>query len=100
MDHATCARIRATPEFAELERKRTAFGASLAVVMLVIYFGFIGLVAFAPALLATPVYGVITLGFPLGLFVILSAIGLTAIYIVRANGEFEHLTSWILEAQR
>jgi uncharacterized membrane protein (DUF485 family) len=96
LDHATCARIRATPEFAELERKRTAFGASLAVVMLVIYFGFIGLVAFAPALLATPVYGVITLGFPLGLF----AIGLTAIYIVRANGEFEHLTSRILEAQR
>jgi uncharacterized membrane protein (DUF485 family) len=100
MDHASCARLRATHAFKELERKRSGFGIALAIVMLVIYFGFVGLVAFAPGLLATPVDGVITLGFPLGLGVIASAIALTGIYVVRANGEFDRLTRDIVEGPR
>ena len=68
--------------------------------MLVIYFGFIFLVAFAPAFLATPVSGVITLAFPLGLFVIVSAIAITGIYVLRANGQFDRLTRQIVEGAR
>jgi uncharacterized membrane protein (DUF485 family) len=60
--------------------------------MLVIYYAFIFLVAFAPGLMAIPVFGPVTLGFPLGLGVILSAVVLTGIYVVRANGEFDTLT--------
>ncbi len=100
MDQATCARIRASQAFTALEHKRSRFGISLAVLMLVIYFGFIGLVAFAPGVLATPVIGVITLGFPLGLGVIVSAIALTGIYVLRANGEFDRLTRDIVEGPR
>ena len=100
MDDAACARIRANPDFIALERERGRLGWTLAIVMLVIYFGFVGLVAFAPALMGTPVAGVITLGFPLGLFVILSAIVLTGVYVTRANGSFDAMTRRIVEASR
>ena len=68
--------------------------------MLVIYYGFILLVAFAPRLMAIPVIGQVTLGFPLGLGVILSAIVLTGIYVWRANGEFDSLTRQVVESAR
>jgi uncharacterized membrane protein (DUF485 family) len=84
--------IRQSASFAELERQRTAFSWTLTIIMLVIYFSFIYLVAFDKELLATPVSGVITLGFPLGLLVILSAIVLTGIYVLRANTQFDRLT--------
>jgi uncharacterized membrane protein (DUF485 family) len=68
------------------------FSWTLTVIMLAIYFAFIYLVAFDKPLLATPISGVITLGFPLGLVVILSAIALTGLYVLRANTQFDRLT--------
>ena len=65
--------------------------------MLVIYFGFVFLVAFAPAVMARPISSTVTLGFLLGLGVIVSAIALTGIYVVRANGNFDKLTRRIVE---
>ena len=92
MDSQVAARIRANPNFLTLVRIRSTFAWTLAIIMLVIYYAFILLVAFAPGLMATPVIGPVTLGFPLGLGVILSAILLTGIYVFRANGEFDDLT--------
>jgi uncharacterized membrane protein (DUF485 family) len=100
MDHETCARIRGSAAFVELEQKRLRLGLILAALILIIYFGFVFLVAFAPGLLATPISGVITLGFPLGLGVILSAIVLTGFYVLRANSEFDRLTREIVEEAR
>jgi len=91
--------VRDNPDFVELERTRGRLGWTLTAIMLVIYFGFIFLVAFAPGLMATPVFGIMTLGFPLGLFVILSAIALTGFYVVRANSAFDRLTARIAGAQ-
>jgi len=65
--------------------------------MLVIYFGFVFLVAFAPAVMATPISSTITLGFLLGLGVIVSAIALTGLYVLRANAAFDTLTRRIVE---
>jgi uncharacterized membrane protein (DUF485 family) len=92
--------VRNDPRFLELEAERGRFGRTLAIIMLVIYFGFIFLVAFAPGLLAMPVSGVITLAFPLGLAVILSAILITGIYVLRANGRFDRLTREIVGAMQ
>ena len=92
--------VRSDPRFGELEADRSRFSLTLTIIMLVIYFGFILLVAFAPGLLATPVSGVITLAFPLGLVVILSAIIVTGIYVLRANGRFDRLTRQIVEGAR
>jgi uncharacterized membrane protein (DUF485 family) len=95
MDQGLNPSIRDTPDFRELESARTRLSWTLTALMLVIYFGFVFLVAFAPALLGTRVIGSITLGFPLGLGVIVSAIVLTGIYVLRANTTFETLTQRI-----
>ena len=61
--------------------------------MLVIYFGFILLVAFAKPLLAMKIGGGVTsLGILLGLGVIISAFVLTGIYVYRANSYFDQHT--------
>jgi len=78
--------------------KRTRFAWMLSAAMLVIYFGFIFIIAFAPKSLGTPIgSGVTTIGIPLGLFVIVSAFVLTGIYVHRANTEFDAITREIVE---
>jgi uncharacterized membrane protein (DUF485 family) len=98
MDVTTAARIRGNPQFVELERKRKSFGWLLTAIMLVIYYGFVALVAFAPAMIGRNVGGAVTLGLPLGIAVILSAIVLTGIYVWRANGEFDSLQRQVVAA--
>jgi len=87
-------RVLNSPQFQELVRRRAGFAWTLSVIMLVIYFGFIALVAFAKPLLAMKVGGGVTsLGIVLGLVVIVSAFLLTGIYVRRANGEFDEMTA-------
>ncbi len=92
-------RIRSNPAYQELVSKRTRFGILLSILMLIIYFGFVMLVAFNKELLATPIAAgaVTTIGIPLGVFVIVSAFILTGIYVRRANSEFDELTRRISE---
>lgn len=92
-------RIYADPEFHELERKRGRFSWILASIMLLTYFSFILVIAFAPAIFATPVAPgkIITWGIPVGLFVILLSFFLTGIYVFRANKEFDPLTKDIID---
>ncbi|QQP88650.1 DUF485 domain-containing protein [Skermanella sp. TT6] len=97
MQRELTTKIRNNPKFEELTRKRAAYGWLLSIVMLVIYYGFILLVAFAPKALGTPVFGVITIGIPLGALIIVSAFVLTGIYVRRANSEFDELNRQIIE---
>jgi uncharacterized membrane protein (DUF485 family) len=91
-------RLRQEPLFRELVGKRARFAWALTAAMLVIYFGFILIIAFAPKILAAPIAGgVMTLGIPVGLFVIVSAFVLTGIYVRRANSEFDSMTHQIVE---
>jgi uncharacterized membrane protein (DUF485 family) len=68
----------------------------------VIYYGFILMVAYAPKFLGTPLSegSVMTIGIPIGLFVIVSAFVLTGIYVRRANGEFDDLTREVVAEAR
>ncbi len=92
-------RIAALPKYQELRAKRSSFGWALTVAMLVVYYGFILLVAFDKELLATRIgNGVMTWGMPIGLFVILFTVVITAIYVKRANSEFDQLTDDINKA--
>lgn len=97
MDHLY-ERIYADAEFQALERKRSRFCWTLAGLMLSAFFGFILLVAFAPATLAVPLgpTTVITRGLPLGVAVMALGFILTGVYVVRANGEFDHAQAAIL----
>lgn len=91
-------RVRDNPRFRELVEKRRRFAATLTIAMLVVYFGFILMVAFAPGVLGTSLAGgVTTLGIPVGLAVILTAFALTGIYVHRANSEFDRLNRQIIE---
>jgi uncharacterized membrane protein (DUF485 family) len=90
--------IRRDQLFEELVAKRTRFAWILSAAMLVIYFGFIAVIAFAPKVLGEPIGGgVTTVGIPVGLFVIVSAFVLTGIYVTRANTEFDSITQKIIE---
>ncbi|MGQ9365467.1 DUF485 domain-containing protein [Azospirillum sp. ST 5-10] len=91
-------KILNNPKFQQLVAKRSAFAWTLSVAMLVIYFGFILLVAFGKNFLgASLTGGVMTVGVPVGVLVIVSAFVLTGIYVRRANGEFDEINRQILE---
>ena len=92
------ARIEANPKYHELKRKRSGFGWLLTVLMLLVYYGYIGLIAFDKELLAQPLgAGVTTLGIPIGLGVIVFTVLITGLYVRRANGEYDRLTAEILK---
>jgi len=92
------ARVASDPRYQELKRKRTAFGWWLAIAMLVVYYGFILLVAFDKPFLATRLgAGVTTVGIPIGLGVIVFTIVITAIYVRRANREYDTLTEQVVK---
>ncbi len=57
----------------------------LSAILVVYFFGFLLLGAYAQPLLATPVYGPIPLSFLLGLILILGSVLLTGIYVLAAN---------------
>jgi uncharacterized membrane protein (DUF485 family) len=92
-------RISSNPLYAELVRKRSSFAWLLSALILVIYYGFIMVIAFAPKVFGIPLFegSVTTIGLPIGVGVILSAIALTGIYVYRANTEFDDLTKKLIE---
>ncbi len=92
-------RISAHPKYQELKAKRTSYGWWLTLAMMVVYYGFILLVAFNKPFLATKLgAGVMTVGMPIGLGVIVFTIVITAIYVNRANGEFDTLAEQVNKA--
>lgn len=97
MQDPVVARIRANPKYQALKARRSAFGWWLTLAMMVVYYGYIALIAFNKPFLSQPVgEGVTTLGVPLGIGVIVFTIVITGLYVRRANNEFDRLTREIL----
>ena len=93
MDTPQADRIAADPNYQMLRSKRSRFGWTLAIIMLIVYYGYVLLIAFGKELLATPIgSGVMTWGIPAGFGVIVFTVLITAVYIQRANREFDELT--------
>lgn len=86
-------RVTSNPIFQTLVAERTRFGWILTILMLIVYFGFIGLIAFDKPLLATKIAGTASLGLFLGVGVIVFAFILTGIYVMRANTRFDTLSA-------
>ena len=86
-------RIAAHPRYLELKSRRSRLGWWLTGAMLLVYYGFILLVAFDKPLLASRLAEgtTTTLGMPIGLAVILFTIVITGFYVRRANREFDAL---------
>lgn len=89
-------RIVSNPRYQKLVQARSSFGWTLAVLMLIVYYGYILLVAFNKEFLARKIGdGVMTWGIPIGLFVIFFTVIITGVYVARANKEFDDLTAAI-----
>ena len=93
MEQSLAEKISANPDYQRLKSTRSRFGWTLTLAMLVVYYGYILLIAFDKELLATRIGdGVTTWGIPIGFGVIIFTIAITAVYVRRANREFDYLT--------
>ncbi|MDB5933755.1 MAG: hypothetical protein JWQ01_1099 [Massilia sp.] len=89
-------KIVSNPSYQKLVRIRTVFGWTLTALMMLVYYGFIVLIAFDKEVLAARIGdGVTTWGIPVGLFVIVFTVVITGIYVWRANKQFDELTEAI-----
>ncbi len=92
-------KIASHPKYRELKSKRSSFGWWLTLAMMVVYYGFVLLVAFNKEFLAQRLgAGVMTVGIPIGFGVIVFTVIITAIYVRRANTEFDELSNAISKA--
>ena len=95
-------RIRGNPKFDTLVRKRGRFAWTLTWTVLGLFYGFFLLVAFAPKSLGEPVAqgSMLTVGvlIEISLFVLFWV--LTAVYVRRANSEFDALTQDLIQDAR
>ena len=99
MENDLVQRIASNPKYQELRAKRSSFGWWLTLAMMVVYYGFILLVAFKKEFLSQTIgSGVMTMGIPIGFGVIVFTIVITAIYVKRANTEFDELSNAVIKA--
>ena len=92
-------RIASHPKYLELKSRRSSFGWWLTAAMMVVYYGFVLLVAFDKELLASRLgAGVMTVGIPVGFGVIVFTIVITAIYVQRANSQYDELAEAVKKA--
>lgn len=99
MQEDLVAAITASPRYQELTRIRRRFAWTLTVIILLIYLGFILVIAFAPHWFGIPLGAGLTttVGMPVGVLIIISAFVLTGIYVARANSLFDRYTQEIQE---
>jgi uncharacterized membrane protein (DUF485 family) len=92
------ARVIANPKYQQLVKTRTSYGWMLTAIMMVVYYGYIAVIAFDKELFARRLgEGVMTVGIPVGFGVIVFTILITGLYVRRANSEFDTLTQEIVK---
>lgn len=83
--------VKNHPRFKQLQKERKKLAFILSVLVLAVYFAFILTIAFQPNLLAQTISddSVITIGIPIGIFIILFSFLMTGIYVYFANKQFD-----------
>jgi uncharacterized membrane protein (DUF485 family) len=96
MDLKLAEKIKSSAAYRELVRKRSRLGWTLTALVLVVYYGYVLLIAFDKQFLAAKMgAGVMTWGMPVGLFVIVFTVIVTGFYVRRANSTYDQLTEQI-----
>jgi uncharacterized membrane protein (DUF485 family) len=85
------------PEFKDLASRKNRFSINLTIITLVIYYGFILLIAFKRDLFATKIAGNVTFGIALGIGVIIACWVLTGVYVRWANDKYDAMVARIQE---
>lgn len=90
--------IKRSAEYKTLVASRRRFSFTLTALMVSTFYGFILLIAFAPSLLAKPIYvgATTSVGIVVGISVMLIGFVLTAWYVRRSNRTFDPLMSTLL----
>lgn len=98
MEKTIYKRMRDNPKFAELVHKRGRFAWTLSAVVLTLFYGFVLVVAFAPQSLGQALSegSQYTVGLVLELSMFVLFWVLTALYVRRANTEFDAITKEIV----
>lgn len=80
------------PDFQQLVRRKRVLNGTLTLAMMVIYYGFVLLVAFSPSTLGRSLSGgVTTVGMLVGVVIVVLSFALTGIYVYRANNVLDPL---------
>jgi len=79
------AAVVASPDLIELKHRQRRFAFPMAIAFLIWYFGFVLFAAFAPELMAIPVFGIINLGLLLGLGQFVTTFTITMVYVSYSN---------------
>ncbi|MEE9413385.1 MAG: DUF485 domain-containing protein [Methylococcales bacterium] len=92
-------RVSNNPKFHQLVARRARLAWGLSSIIVLMYFSFILLIAFAPDILGQPISetSLITIGIPLGIFIIVTAFVLTGIYVYKANNDFDRINQEIID---
>ena len=92
-------KVKNNPKFHQLVARRSRLVWSLSAIVLFIYFSFILTIAFASDFLGQPISegSLISIGIPIGVFIILSAFVLTGIYVFIANKNYDQINQEIIE---
>lgn len=91
-------RILANPKFQQLVATRGRYAWTLSLIVLAVFYGFVLLVAFNPKLIGSAVSdgSAWTIGIVGGLTIFVSFWLLTAMYVRRANTEFDAITKEVI----
>jgi len=84
-------------DFKTLSRQKNRISIILTILELILYFGFIALIAFNKPLLSKKISGAITLGIPIAILTIIFSWILTGIYIKWANSNYDVLVKKVKE---
>ncbi|HEV3029305.1 MAG TPA: DUF485 domain-containing protein [Planctomycetota bacterium] len=88
------------PEFKDLAHRKNRFSLQLTGITLVIYYGFILLIAFKRDLFAEKIAGNVTFGIALGIGVIIACWILTGVYVRWANEKYDAMVARLQEKAR
>ncbi|AYH42712.1 DUF485 domain-containing protein [Azoarcus sp. DN11] len=98
MQNDMVTKIVANPKYQRLVSTRSSYGWVLTAIMMVVYYGYIAIIAFDKGLFAQKLgAGVMTVGIPVGFGVIVFTVIITGLYVRRANSEFDALTQEIVK---
>ena len=88
------------PEFKDLVSRKNRISIQLTVVTLILYYGFIFLIAFKRDFFGAKAFGNVTVGILLGIGVILACWLLTGIYVRWANRNYDSMVARLQEKAR
>ena len=90
--------IRNHPKFAQLVKTRGRYAWTLSVLLLIVFYGFVMLVAFKPTWIGASISpgSMLTIGVLAELLMFIVFWLMTLMYVRRANGEFDQITQSII----